>query len=67
MAHDEIVGPFRKSSFSGQQDNCVEVAPLIGGGQVVRDSKKPTGPVLKFAPAAWSAFVKGVANGEFNR
>lgn len=65
MSHEEIVGPFRKSSFSGQQDNCVEVAPLAGGGQAVRDSKNPTGPALKFAPADWSAFTKGVTYGDF--
>ncbi|MER5622609.1 DUF397 domain-containing protein [Streptosporangium sp. NPDC002544] len=56
---------WRKSSFSGSGDNCVEVAALPGGGQAVRDSKDPDGPVLKFTPGEWSAFVSGVRNGEF--
>ncbi|MEV6974726.1 DUF397 domain-containing protein [Kitasatospora sp. NPDC093806] len=31
----------------------------------VRDSKDPDGPRLRFAPAAWQAFVTAVADGEF--
>ncbi|MDH6135517.1 hypothetical protein P3T37_004933 [Kitasatospora sp. MAA4] len=30
----------------------------------IRDSKDKAGPVLTFAPAAWSAFVRSVALGE---
>ncbi|MEV0751409.1 DUF397 domain-containing protein [Streptosporangium sp. NPDC050280] len=56
---------WRKSSYSGSGDNCVEVAALPGGGQAVRDSKNPGGPVLKFTPSEWSAFISGVRNGEF--
>ncbi|HEY9413564.1 MAG TPA: DUF397 domain-containing protein [Pseudonocardia sp.] len=57
---------WRKSSFSGQQDNeCVEVASLADGGMAVRDSKNPTGPVLSFTAGEWSAFLKGVNAGEF--
>jgi hypothetical protein len=36
---------FRKSSYSGAQNNCVEVA-LEGGRLAIRDSKNPHGPVL---------------------
>jgi hypothetical protein len=61
-----IVGPFVKSSASGQQDNCVEVAPLSNGGKAVRDSKDQAGPVLRFTPDEWSAFLVGVEAGEFN-
>ncbi|GAA0835873.1 DUF397 domain-containing protein [Streptosporangium amethystogenes subsp. fukuiense] len=56
---------WRKSSLSGSGDNCVEVAALPGGGQAVRDSKDPCGPVLKFTSDEWSAFVSGVRNGDF--
>ncbi|MEY9838590.1 DUF397 domain-containing protein [Streptacidiphilus sp. EB103A] len=65
MTNPEIVGPFVKSSFSGQQGDCVEVAPLADGGKAVRDSKDQGGPVLRFTPAEWSAFVSGVRSGEF--
>ncbi len=56
---------WRKSSYSAQNGCCVEVA--TGAGLVdVRDSKNPRGPVLQFAPAAWSAFLIGVKTGEFD-
>lgn len=46
---------WRKSSRSGDQGACVEMAP-VGPGVAVRDSKDPDGPVLLFSPAAWAAF-----------
>jgi len=56
-----------KSSYSGVNSNCVEVAALIGGGRGVRDSKDPSGPALLFPADAWTAFVTSVAGGEFER
>ena len=54
-----------KSSLSFSNSNCVEVAD--GGSTVlVRDSKNPGGPVLRFTPDEWSAFLRGVRNGEFD-
>lgn len=55
-----------KSSFSGSADNCVEIAPLPGGGRAVRDSKDPSGPVLRFTPGEWAAFRSGMIAGEFD-
>lgn len=56
-----------KSSFSDQHGNeCVEVATLSDDVRAVRDSKNPTGPVLTFSTAEWSAFVHGVRYGEFD-
>lgn len=54
-----------KSSLSFANGNCVEVASLAGGVGV-RDSKDVTGPVLRFTPAEWDAFIGGVRNGEFD-
>ena len=53
---------WQKSSYSTQQGNCVEVAP-VREGTAVRDSKNPAGPVLRFSSDAWSAFVSAVKSG----
>jgi hypothetical protein len=46
-----------KSSFSFSNGNCVEVASLPGGEIGVRDSRNSAGPVLRFTPGEWGAFV----------
>lgn len=56
---------WRKSSYSGQGGDCVEVADGVAGVLPVRDSKDPQGPALVFPAAAWRAFVAGVRAGEF--
>jgi hypothetical protein len=48
---------WRKSSRSGAQGNCVEVADELIGVVGMRDSKDPDGPALIFPRAAWQAFV----------
>jgi uncharacterized protein DUF397 len=55
-----------KSSLSFPNSYCVEVASLPDGGIGVRDSKDPSGPVLRFTPDEWHAFLGGVRNGEFD-
>jgi hypothetical protein len=47
---------WRKSSYSGGEGHCVELA-RVPGGVAVRDSKDPDGPVLRFSAAEWRAFV----------
>jgi hypothetical protein len=53
---------WRKSSYSGQGANCVEVVS-VRQGSAVRDSKDPDGPVLRFSANAWRAFVAAVKSG----
>jgi hypothetical protein len=55
-----------KSSLSFANGDCVEVARLQDGRIAVRDSKDPGGPVLRFTPSEWAAFLGGVQNGEFS-
>jgi hypothetical protein len=55
-----------KSSLSFANGNCVEVADLPDGVIGVRDSKHSDGPVLRFTPDEWHAFLGGVRNGEFD-
>jgi hypothetical protein len=55
-----------KSSLSFSNSNCVEVTSLADGGIGVRDSKDPRGPVLRFTPDEWRAFLGGVGLGEFD-
>jgi hypothetical protein len=51
-----------KSSRSAANGACVEVA-FLTAAVAVRDSKNPTGPVLRFSPAAWRDFVTSVRAG----
>ena len=48
---------WRKSSYSGNSGNCVEVADL-GQAVAVRDSKEPEGEVLVVTYAEWDAFTR---------
>lgn len=57
---------FRKSSHSGAANPaCVEVG-FVTAEVLLRDSKHQDGPVLRFTPDEWNAFVAGVKNGEFD-
>jgi hypothetical protein len=56
-------GPWFKSSYSAGNGDCVEVASRVGDSRAVRDSKTPSGPMLSFPAAEWSAFVDMAKNG----
>ncbi|KPI28847.1 protein of unknown function DUF397 [Actinobacteria bacterium OK074] len=61
----EVVSSFRKSSYSGAEGNCVEVAATAVGGRAVRDSKQHGGALLAVSREGWAAFVTGTQADEF--
>ncbi|WP_369170194.1 DUF397 domain-containing protein [Streptomyces sp. R28] len=54
----EVVSPFWKSSYSGQENACVEVADTAPGGRAVRDSKQQDGPLLTVSREGRQAFIR---------
>jgi hypothetical protein len=61
------VANWMKSSLSMANGDCVEVANLPEGYVGVRHSMDAGGPVLRFTPREWDAFIGGVRNGEFDK
>ena len=55
-----------KSSLSGSNGNCVEVADLPEGTVGIRNSRDTDGPILRFTPDEWVAFLAGARRGEFD-
>lgn len=60
----EFIREFRKSSYSSQSQNCVEVADLEGGAGAIRDTKNRDAGALAFDAAQWRALLVGVKVGE---
>ncbi len=65
LASDLDKASWRKSTFSGDSGDCIEVADGFPGLTPVRDSKNPGGPALVFAADAFASFVAGVKAGDF--
>jgi len=67
MDSPELV--WRKSSYCGSYNNCVEIAWRQGAEDItilVRDSKFPGREPLVFTPGEWAAFLDRVKAGEFD-
>lgn len=62
--HDSAT--WRKSSYSGNSGNCVEVGRFANGTIGIRDTKQNgRGPVLRLSADEFAAFLNGVKDGEF--
>jgi hypothetical protein len=69
MSTEEIMSFARwhKSSKSGANGNCVEVADNLADVVLVRDTKdQGTGPVLRVRPAVWAGFLTTCKTGKFD-
>jgi Domain of unknown function (DUF397) len=60
MKQDLSQAAWRKSSRSGANNNCVQVAGNLANIVAVRDSKDPGGPALVFTRTEWDAFAATV-------
>jgi len=60
------VAQWRKSAYSANTGECVEVAALEDGGRAIRDSKDPAGPNPTFTVAGWTAFTAAVKADQFS-
>lgn len=59
---------FRKSTYSGSQDNCVETAKNAASTVVhVRDSKDPRGPQIVLEPGVFSELTDRIKAGELDK
>jgi Domain of unknown function (DUF397) len=58
--------PWKKSSHSAANGDCIEVAHLPDDYVWIRDSKNPSKPPLRFTPAEWRTFVEEVKRNCFD-
>ncbi|MER5787098.1 DUF397 domain-containing protein [Streptomyces sp. NPDC001980] len=54
---------YRKSSYSDEKAECVEIATNIPTRVAIRDSKRPTGPSLRLLSATWTTFQAALREG----
>ena len=63
MTHPQSHTEWRRSRSCGSAA-CIEVAK-VDDHYLVRDSKNPDAPPLSFTAEEWSAFVRGIEEGDF--
>lgn len=55
---------WRKSSYTANNDQCVEIADVpVWPAVAVRDSKNPHIPAARVSTAGWSTFIQAAKDG----
>ncbi|GII64226.1 hypothetical protein Skr01_43110 [Sphaerisporangium krabiense] len=62
--YDLTNATWRKSSASGAEHNCVEVATLPDGSRVFRDSKNPYCLPVRLTATQWVSLRESLRSGE---
>lgn len=62
-ATELIVTEWRKSSYSTNGGNCLEIGEGNAQAVPVRDSKVANGPIVVFTTGQWADFVTAVQQG----
>ncbi|HVV24805.1 MAG TPA: DUF397 domain-containing protein [Pseudonocardiaceae bacterium] len=57
---------WHRSTHSGKEGNCVEMAHMTGRIVAMRDSKDPHGPVLVYPADSTAAFLLVTKDGDFD-
>jgi hypothetical protein len=55
---------WRKSSYSANGGNCIEVATNVPSVVAIRDSKDPSGPNLAVSSTDWAAFLERIRSAQ---
>lgn len=58
---------WRKSSYSAQETNCVEVGRLATGAAAIRDTKNRAAGYFTTTGPQWQSFVDAIRTGRFDR
>jgi hypothetical protein len=66
VALDLSEARWHKSSYSGANGDCVEVAGNLPEVVAVRDSKHREGPALVFRDTEWDTFLSSVKVGQLD-
>lgn len=62
----EITTAWRKSSYSGANGNCLEIAATVDGLVAIRNSNRPNDGAILYTKDELRAFLAGAKDGEFD-
>ena len=65
MQPELTAATWRRAKLCGAHGQCIEIA-RVGDEIAMRDSKDPSGPILRYTQAEWQAFIVGAKSGDFD-